>query len=59
MKGYKTVVFNGIMLVAGITGASVTDVAAEQAAAGVVAVIAVVNIILRAITSSPIFSKAK
>lgn len=55
MKGFKTIAFNGIMLVGAMTGAAVSPDLAEEFAAGALAVASVVNMILRYVTNSPIF----
>ena len=58
MKGYKTVIFNGIMLAAGIFGAEVSPELAERTADAFVLIWGVGNVLLRAVTDSPIFKKA-
>lgn len=57
LKGKKTVIFNGTMFVGGLTGAAITPELAEEFATGVLVVASVVNIILRAVTNSPIFQR--
>lgn len=57
MKGWKTIIFNGVMLIGGIAGAAITPELAEEVAAGVLIIASVVNMILRAVTNSPIFNK--
>ena len=57
MKGFRTIGFNTIMLVVGITGAQITPETANQFLEAFLALWAVGNYILRAITDSPMFKK--
>ena len=57
MKGYRTIVFNAVMLVAGVTGAQVAPEMANDFAEAFVAVLALGNGLLRLITNTPIFKK--
>jgi succinylglutamate desuccinylase len=56
MKGYRTIVFNALMLVAGIAGNEVAPDLMIQFVDAFLAAWAVGNVILRRITDSPIFS---
>ena len=55
-KGWKTIVFNAVMLAVGITGAQVNPELVTEFAEGFVGVLTVGNGILRGVTNSPIFS---
>ncbi len=57
MKGWKTILFNGVMLVVGLTGAAVSPEQVNEVVEGFMAIWAVGNVILRAVTDSPIFKK--
>lgn len=57
LKGWKTIIFNALMLIAGLTGAAITPDMAEEVAAAILAIASVVNIILRAVTNSPVFQR--
>lgn len=67
MKGYKTIIFNSIMAIIAVVYALNPDAekpSAEQVQgsvdaveAGFTAVLTVGNVILRAITTSPVFKK--
>jgi hypothetical protein len=57
MKGYKTIIFNAVMLFAGIFGAEISPDLAGRAAEAFVLLWGVGNVGLRAVTDSPIFRK--
>ena len=57
LKGWKTIIFNGLMLIVGITGAEVSPELAREFTEEFIAVLTVGNGILRAVTNSPIFRK--
>ncbi len=57
MKGWKTILFNGLMLVIGLTGATVAPEQVNAVVEGFIVIWTVGNVILRAVTSSPIFKK--
>jgi hypothetical protein len=57
MKGYKTLVYNGILLLVGLAemaGLTFPDSFADDLNGAVLAVVGVIGIILRAITTTPI-----
>ena len=57
MKGWRTILFNGVMLIVGLTGAVVTPELVNELVEGFIGVWATGNVILRAITNSPMFKK--
>jgi uncharacterized membrane protein len=60
MKGYRTIIVNILMLLASLGAIYGFEITAEQidaVATGIVSIFAVVNVILRAITTGPIGSK--
>ncbi len=57
MKGWRTVLFNGVMLIVGLTGAAISPEQVSAVAEGFMIIWTVGNIILRAITNSTIFKK--
>lgn len=57
MKGWKTIIFNAVMLVGGLTGAAIEPALVTAFAEEFVSVLAIGNGILRAITSTAIFRK--
>ncbi len=57
LKGKRTVIFNAVMLIAGLTGANVDPELARQFAEEFLSAVALGNVILRAVTSSPIFQR--
>ena len=60
MKGYKTIIFNAVMLAAGMAGIFGVDIPpelAEQVATAFVLLQSVGNAVFRAVTTSPIFKK--
>ena len=56
LKGWRTIIFNGLMLILGITGAEVSPEMAREFTEAFIAVLTVGNGILRAITDGPIFN---
>ncbi len=56
LKGWKTIIFNALMLIVGITGAEVSADMAQAFTEEFIAVLTVGNGILRAITDGPIFN---
>jgi len=59
MKGYRTIIANILMAVASIAGVYSIDITPDQVegiTTGIVSVIAVVNLILRAVTNTPVGS---
>lgn len=59
MKGYKTFVTNGILaLLSGIELATNQEIAVDDQTAIIAGTLAVINIILRFVTKTPIFRKA-
>lgn len=56
MKGWKTIIFNALMLIGGLTGAHLDPALVTAFAEEFLGVLAVGNGILRAVTSTPIFS---
>ena len=56
LKGWKTIIFNALMLIVAITGAEVSADMARTFAEEFIAVLTVGNGILRAITDGPIFN---
>ena len=57
VKGYRTIIFNAAMLIAGITGAAITPEMGEEFAAAVLTISGVVNLVLRTVTNTAIFDK--
>ena len=60
MKGYRTIIANILMAVvsiAAIWGIDIPAEAQQQIVTGIVAVIGVVNLILRSVTTTPIGRK--
>ncbi len=57
MKGWRTILFNGVMLIVGLTGAAVSPEQVSGVVEGFMIIWTVGNVILRAITTSPIFNK--
>lgn len=60
MKGYKTVIANLIVILGGVLamlGADVPQETLQDAGGAVIALIGAGNIILRAITNTPIFNR--
>lgn len=55
MKGFRTVAFNALMTLVGLFGAEISPELAEQAVGAFVLLWGVGNVLLRAITNSPIF----
>ena len=55
LKGWKTIIFNALMLIVGITGAEVNPDMVREFAEEFIAVLTIGNGILRAITDGPIF----
>ena len=56
LKGWKTIIFNALMLIVGITGAEVSADMARAFTEEFIAVLTIGNGILRAITDGPIFN---
>lgn len=56
LKGWKTIIFNALMLIVGLTGAEVSADLAQAFTEEFIAVLTVGNGILRAITNGPIFN---
>ncbi len=56
LKGWKTIIFNVLLLIVGITGAEVTPELAREFTEEFIAVLTIGNGILRAITCGPIFN---
>ncbi len=56
LKGWKTIIFNGVMLIVGIAGAEVSPEMAQEFTEAFIAVLAIGNGILRAVTDGPIFN---
>jgi hypothetical protein len=57
VKGFKTIGFNLLMLVASVTGAQIDPAFMTEWIEAIAAVWAGGNAVLRAVTSSPIFQK--
>lgn len=57
LKGWRTILFNAVMLIVGITGAEVNPDLVREFTEEFIAVLTIGNGILRAVTSSPIFQK--
>lgn len=57
LKGWKTIIFNALMLIVGITGAEIDPELVREFAEEFIAALTIGNGILRAITNSPIFKK--
>lgn len=57
MKGFRTVAFNLLMAVVTITGATLSPELVEQFVEAIVGVWAAGNVLLRAVTNSPMFKK--
>ena len=56
-KGYRTIVYNVLMLVAtmaGLYGVDFPPEMVEEVTAGVVSIITAVNLVLRAVTTGPV-----
>jgi len=57
MKGYRTIIFNAVMLIGSLSGATFSPDMVNEWIEAFALVWTAGNIILRAVTSSPIFKK--
>ena len=57
LQGWKTIIFNAVMLIVGISGAEVNPDLVREFTEEFIAVLTIGNGILRAVTTSPIFRK--
>ena len=57
MKGYRTIAFNVLMLIAAVTGAAWTPELINEWIEAIAVIWAAGNAVLRAVTNTPMFKK--
>ena len=57
MKGYRTLIFNLIMVIVGLTGAELSPETAKKTAEAFVTLWGAGNIVLRSVTTTPLGKK--